>query len=202
MSYQINDIVHFAGKDWIVLDIRGNKALLLSKMILELRAFHSSPFGDLSFFDITWGDSTLHDYLNGEKNYRGRGWYDSLSSQDKSQIVETRVESNDNPWFGTSGGRSSTDKIFLLSIEEVVEYFGDSGQLIDKNPNEQFWMNDEYNEKRVAYDKEGVACKWWLRSPGYNRGLAASVGFGGKLSVGGHNFDFEFGVRPALWFRI
>ena len=62
----------------------------------------------------------MHDYLNGE-------FYNRFSENEKARIAETRVITNNNPWRqNINGGEDTTDKIFLLSIEEVVEHLGDS----------------------------------------------------------------------------
>ena len=64
------------------------------------------------------------------------------------------------------------DEIFLLSSEEYEKY------------------RDEIPV---------INCWWWLRSPGYIPGYAASVGYGGSLSSGGRSAsDISGAVRPAL----
>ena len=71
------------------------------------------------------------------------------------------MTNDDNPWYGTRGGNTTTDKIFLLSLEEVVKFFGDSGDL--KNRKGWYWengnfvlkdgqgyaINDQYNSTRI-----------------------------------------------------
>ena len=158
------DSYNFAGYDWLVLEVQGKKALLLSKYVLERRAYHESSK------DIAWEESDIRSYLNGE-------FYDSFTEQDKAQIVETQVINNDNPWFGTAGGNDTTDKVFLLSLEEVVKYFGDSGP-----------------------GKEHQECSWWLRSPGIDNGDAANVRSDGFLRTHGRSMTLaDCGVRPAMW---
>jgi len=110
-----------------VLDIQGDKALILTENIIEKRRYHSSLVG------AKWVACDIHDYLNGIGRYTGKGFYDAFSSQEKAQIVKTDIITNNNPWFGREGSSRSVDRIFLLSIEEVVKYFGDSGQMINKN---------------------------------------------------------------------
>jgi hypothetical protein len=52
------------------------------------------------------------------------------------------------------------DYIFLLSLEEVVKYFGDSGQLLNGNPNYEHGISDEYNGARIAYTLNGSTSEW------------------------------------------
>ena len=108
----IGSAYKFAGIDWRVLDIQGNKALLISKEVLEKR-----PYND-EYKDITWEKCTLRGYLNGE-------FYNKLGAA-KSAIAETRNANPNNPWYGTTGGNATIDKVFLLSLEEVCSYFGNS----------------------------------------------------------------------------
>jgi hypothetical protein len=91
---------------------------------------------------------------------------------------------NDNNPNGTSGGISTIDHIFLLSIDEAQTYFAD-------------------NEARIARDAAGTASWWWLRSPGGGSGLAARVDGDGTLSVSGFSVGNDSGgVRPALWLNL
>jgi hypothetical protein len=117
-------------------------------------------------------------------------------------ILPTTNINVNNQWFGTDGGRDTTDKIFLLSIEEVVRCFGDSGQTKNKNPNSEWYISDTFNKERVAA-YGGKAWWWWLRSPGYLGNCAAHVGTGGRLSVYGSSVIRDVGgVRPALWLNL
>jgi hypothetical protein len=116
-------------------------------------------------------------------------------------ILPTTNINVNNQWFGTDGGRDTTDKIFLLSIEEVVKYFGDSGQLKNR-PGDSWWIDDTFSKERVA-TYGGKAWWWWLRSPGLIGDFAAGVGPGGGLDVCGFDvYDAEGGVRPALWLNL
>jgi hypothetical protein len=44
-------------------------------------------------------------------------------------LADNHPDGSYGPGVTVSGGNDTTDKIFILSIEEVVQYFGDSGQL-------------------------------------------------------------------------
>ena len=47
-----------------------------------------------------------------------------------------------NPWYGSMGGEDTQDKIFLLTIEDVVcKYFGDSSRLLyNPSKNHRYWF--------------------------------------------------------------
>ena len=189
-SVKLGDIVDFGGYAWRVLDIQDGQALLLSDLVLENRPYNEK------YGSITWEKCTLRHYLNGE-------FYEKFSAADRERIVRADVKNDDNQWFGTDGGNDTADYIFLLSLEEVVRYFGDSGQLKDKSKSPRSWgIDDEHNEKRIAKDTSGAAAWWWLRSPGYYADDAANVLGGGVVSVDGGDVSESGGVRPALWLDL
>ena len=184
---KVGDIITFGGHEWLVLDIEGGRALVVSKDILEAREYHDS------YTEVTWSNCSLRAYLNGE-------FYNSFSATDKARIVEVTNANEDNQWFGTNGGDDTQDKIFLLSITEVVKYFGDSGQLANR-PSDDVWIDDQYNQNRIA-TFNGEASWWWLRSPGVDGGTASRVEYGGYIILYGYFVDIAYGgVRPALWLK-
>ena len=189
------DSYNFAGYEWFVLDIdaEAKKALLLSKHVLEEKMYHHV------LESVTWETSSIRSYLNGK-------FYNNFSKTDKARIIETQVINNDNPWFMTGGGNDTTDKVFLLSIDEVVKYFGDSKQLADENhPDNEWWgFSDRYNEARATVDTTGHNRCWWLRTPGYYSFWATLVNSNGELYIYGFCvFDiYRGGVRPAMWVSL
>jgi len=184
---RIGDIIPFGDYDWRVLNVQNNKALILSENIIEKHAYNSR------FWYVTWGECTLRRYLHVE-------FLQKFTSEQQKRIEETLIINSNNPWFGTKGGNDTKDKIFLLSIEEVVKYFGDSEQLKIKNPKNE--IDDQYNSKRITrFGNE--AWWWWLRSPGGGSRSAAIVGHVGYVDVFGFSVcSNDGGVRPALWLNL
>jgi len=189
----VGSVVTFANHEWRVLEVQATKVLLLSEKILACRPFHDR------FEDISWADCELREYLNND-------FYGSLDAESQSKIVETRVPGYKNSWFGTNAGDDTIDKIFLLSAEDVVTYFGDSKQLWNKNPNSKFYISDHFNAVRKAVDLSGTPRWWWLRTPGNVPSLAAGVSDDGRIVMSGdfvnRSPDFGKGVRPVLWFAV
>jgi len=193
--HAVGEIVHFGKWDWRVLDIQDGKALLITNHIIDQR-----PYNDYQWIegtDITWETCTLRAYLNGE-------FLGNFTAEERAKIFATENVNLDNQWYGSTGGRNTTDKVFLLSIGEVVKYFGDSGQLKSKNQ-DKCWIDDQYNDERTA-KFNNVEFGWWLRSPGYGYGNAAHIGSGvypvGSIVLIGGMFTVNFGVRPALWLKL
>ena len=163
--------IRFGKYDWYVLDKKDGVSLLLTEKVIERRAYHNTNC------DITWESSDMRKYLNGE-------FYNSFCETDRERVAEVTNVNDDNPWYGTSGGNPTIDKIFLLSIGVVVKYFGDSGQLENRVKSSDFswcddeywpWLNDRYNINRRAVDDSGMVAFWRLRSPGANGRLVAMV---------------------------
>ena len=198
-AVKIGDRIKFSDSDWIVLDVKDEKMLVLREKVIEHMAYHSA------YKSATWETSDLRQYLNNE-------YYQSFNKSDMERIIETKTLNNDNPWYKTSGGNDTDDYIFLLSIEEVVEYFGDSGQLSNRPLVEWGYtsvIEDQYNTTRKALDKSDVASWWWLRSSGSGDRTAAYVYDDGRINIGGGAnrayvgfTDEAGGVRPALWLDI
>jgi hypothetical protein len=209
-------IIKFAGTVWIVLAVENGKALLISKKILEKRVYHTEPD------EVTWKDCALRGYLNGE-------FYNRFSDKAKAAVAETHVTTPANPWYDTRGGSDTTDKIFLLSLNEIAKYFGNSGALAQKQgrhisyfyakngkcvqinkPDLSEWcqFGDQYNSARIACDKAGKPGRWWLRGSGDSESHAAYVFYNGTVDVGGADVNTEchgtdyYGVRPALWLNL
>ena len=183
----IGDTIQFGSYNWRVLDIENDRALIITENILELRRYQDSNVS------ITWENCSLRTYLNGS-------FYDTFNQTDRARIHEVTNENLNNQSWGTNGGRNTQDKIFLLSLAEVVRYFGDSGQLgsIDREPR----ISDQYNSNRIA-TFNGTASWWWLRSPGFYTSQAAGVTISGPISMNGLNVNYDRGgVRPALWLNL
>ena len=229
LALEVGDLYEMGGYTWKVLEIKDEKAFIITRDVIDTRAFDGAGKTN------TWKSSPLRSWLNDD-------FYSGFSSQEKSRIVETNVMNNDNPWYGTDGGPDTVDNVFLLSIEEVVSYFGDSGALDNWNGEDNsirdeygdnrqavlnmtdeqqenavkrmvtsgFSMNSDgtrmtYEEAREHFERRiGDVYWWWLRSPGARSDLAAHV-HGGRSGVNifGDLIGYEtYGVRPAMWILL
>ena len=189
-SLSVGDLYRFDNYDrcWRVHTVENNKALLISETVFEERPYNAEDR------DITWENCTLRKHLNGE-------FLNKLGAS-KSAIADTRSLNPDNPWYGTPGGNATTDKIFLLSLDEVCRYFGDSRAEL-KNESDTGVLTDKNNPNKIAGYTDGKACWWWLRSPGFIRYTAAYVNHDGFVEVYGFNVSVvSGGVRPALWLNL
>lgn len=199
---QVGDKIVFDKYEWRVLDIQNNTALVITEEIIEQRSYHDA------YKDITWAECSLRKYLNGE-------FYDKFNAADKSRIIPVLNKNPDNQWYGSKGGADTRDYIFLLSVEEVCIYFGDSlSKLQNPGKNQRYWFErkDENNSKRIArLQGKEWDWWWWLRSPGrvnvkavYIFGTDGNIGIQGNNILKGNLSDGRCtgGIRPALWLRL
>lgn len=161
---------------WQVLDVQDGKALVISKDIIAREPYHESNAY------ITWETSSLRTWLNDD-------FYHSLPSGVQRRITETQLHNPNNPGYGTSGGRDTMDKVFLLSIDEANKYFP---RKVDRAA--------ESNIREDGYPLDlGI---WWLRSPGARADVAAYVYGSSVDEYGGKVGTDELGVRPAFWITL
>lgn len=125
----------------------------------------------------------------------------AFDGAEKSIVKKTKVLAEKNPYYSTDPGNATTDKVFLLSINEAEQYFG-SDEDRKCIPTEYAKANGAYTSS--GYTKNGVpTCGWWLRSPGDDQGRAANVSDYGSVNYLGMRVDYGDGcVRPALWINL
>jgi len=199
LAHATGDILIFGDYEWRVLDKQEDKLLLISEHILEQRAYHPCYSG------TTWENSALREYLNDE-------FLRQFTQEDIRKIIETKISNPDNLWYSTPGGNDTFDKIFVLSMEEVDRYFGDSEDYLNMRrkkyakgewvAEDKGWiLANEYDNSRVA-KHNGTNTFWWLRTPGYSDCTVAYVSTTGNIAVNGDRICiFRGGMRPALWVR-
>ncbi|MDR0287584.1 MAG: DUF6273 domain-containing protein [Clostridiales bacterium] len=217
--------ITFAGYDWLVLEKQGDKALLLSEILVENRQFHHSKT------EATWATCDLRDYLNNEF------YLNAFNDEQRAKIIKTTLPPYINPWYGLNNNKArivqlkektnynadaakiTDDFVFILSVEEILKYFGDNGDLEKRvgytwqgeNAEADFALRDgfgqfifdQYSDSRIAKDAEGNANAYWTRTPGYqylyNFGVYDNGNFWPATGGGVHQ---TLGVRPAIWVKL
>lgn len=169
---------------WRVLKREGQKALLISEMNLD-----SQPYNK-EWTSATWETCTLRTWLNGPFLNA------AFTRTQQGAILTTAVKNEDNPSYGTDGGRDTSDQVFLLSIAEAETLFRSDEDRVGKNT--------AYAKAQGAYDNHGAG-RWWLRSPGDDQHDAAYVYSDGSVirnGGGGLVHNGRLAVRPALWLDL
>ena len=168
--------------EWIVLDKKDGKALLISKYGLDCQPYNTSRTS------VTWEICTLRSWLN------STFYTTAFNADQQSMIASTTLTNPDNPEFGTEGGNNTNDKVFLLSIAEAKQYFASNTA--------RMLTATAYAKAKGAYVYNGSS-SWWLRSPGSSSCGAACVLYVGSVSYGGIGVDYDGrAVRPALWINL
>jgi hypothetical protein len=200
-------VVSFGNYQWRVLYVRENLALLLSDEITDI----GIPYNrDLR--DVSWRESSLRVWLNSE-------FLNRFSPAQQKKILSRQIRAENNPWYDTDAGKPINDKVFLLSITEVVRNLGNSGQLrarpkhLCADGTSQCGLvcsiDDKYNKARIATYKDETTW-WWLRSPGDSKSKAAYVNADGVIFLNGELVADDGGtscvgvrpgVRPAIWIQ-
>ena len=167
---------------WIVLQAENKEAFLLSDVILDKQAYNTD------FEYITWEESSLRAWLN--EKFINR----AFSDEEKGKINITEIVNQDNPKYGSEGGRNTSDKIFLLSLSEV------SGK---KDGKKYGFLNDDTRRCYTNSFSNMQAASWWLRSSGDHNGAAIDVDAIWGWIVGyGNLINDTGGVRPALHLNL
>ena len=197
--------------EWTVLAVDGSKALLVSNYALTCRTYNDE------FKNITWDDCSLRDWLNNEF------YAAAFTSAEQAQIQSVKLENADNRWSDTKGCDDTKDSVFLLSLEEIMEYYNlteddiDNRLVVDalKVPytavaQEEYdraaadWGYNEDDFEHLTDEYSSTSDEpyswWWLRSVGGSNLHAATVLQDGFVRYFGYYVDYTFGaVRPAVW---
>ena len=199
---------------WRVLSVEGDDVFLLADKNLDCQRYNDTNT------DVTWETCTMRSWLNGygtEMNKDGKDYRDNnflnnaFSADEQSAIKTTNVVNNDNPDYGTEGGNDTSDKVYLLSIDEVkkTEYGFTSSDSSDSSTHTREAVNTAYTagggETGSGYmSSAGGVDAWWLRSPGYSSDFASFViGSGSVTTRGSHVSDYrDYAARPALHLNL
>lgn len=176
--------------EWTVLDKDGMSLLLISKQALDCQQYNTS------YTDVTWESCSLRKWMNGTFLNK------AFNAEEQAQIQNTTVSADKNPEYNTNPGNATTDKVFLLSINEVEKYFN-SDEARKCAPTAYAKAQGAYTSDIYKTASGAATCWWWLRSPGYNQNSAADVYNDGSVDFGGYIVNYGTdAVRPALWINL
>ncbi len=184
---QDNDLTN--GKEpieWLVLDVRDDKALLISRYGLNAKPYNAI------YTDVTWETCTLRKWLNVDFLYT------AFTAEEQKRIIKTMVDnrnSQGNSNWSTSGGNNTEDRIYLLSYQEAKQYFSSD---MDRQCRPTAFAVTQ----NVWINSGNGCCWWWLRSPGDGQNDSAFVNTAGSL---GFNSIVNYGIlaaRPTFWINL
>ena len=167
--------------EWLVLEKTKNQALLISKYCLDYHSYHDKDK------NITWEHCSLRAWLN--NSFLNT----AFTPGEQAAIAVKTIITPDNKEYGTAGGNNTSDKVFLLSVDEVERY-------LTSNSARATTATNYAKAQGTGVDNNGNA-RWWLRTPGYDQVYASYVADHGKLY-----YDYAVsnpnGVRPAMWVNL
>lgn len=196
----VGDVVGFgdyAGeKRWRILEKEDKKVFLLSYKLVDKRPFdsrgHDMIYSEQEHFEISWEKSELREWLNSVYLEK------AFSEEEREYILYSDVPASGNEYWDVDGGKDTVDQIFILSREEILNYF------------------PEETDRIVKYLQSSDGFSWWTRTmhrqgtnwtKNYYFEYITSNGYLPELrakTASGITFDTwdERGVRPAMWLDI
>ena len=204
VNVKVGDIITFGnywqGKDksagkqpveWQVLDVKDGKALVISKYALISHEYNEEWTG------VTWETCTLRKWLN------DTFIKDIFSAEEMKAVTLSDVSADKNPDCNTNQGNDTKDKLFLLSIKEVEQYFVSNEKKILGNEEKRLCKSTKYAVYNGAYESSRGYGWWWLRSAGLHSDCAAFVNDDGFVITPGELVDiYNRSVRPAFWLNL
>lgn len=163
---------------WRILNVnkKTGKALLLANEVLEVRPYHNKREV------VTWETSNARTWLN-------TTFYEkAFTKVEKQAIAISTVKTKESIFYTTSGGKTTKDKVFLPSIQEVTNasygflgcrMYDDTPVLdfYDKLEDSMFYPWDKARERAGSQDKKQK--QWYLRTPGKDNVTSFIVKEGG-----------------------
>ncbi len=166
--------------EWLVLDDKDGKTLLITKNVINAVPFHNVRE------TVTWDNSDLRNWLN--KNFLR----DAFSKKEQKAIVLSDVSAVKNPRFDTPVGKPTQDKVFLLSYEECLRYM--------PTDQDRKCFPTDYAIAHGCYQNKDGHAAWWLRSNGMSETEPEHLATWGNFSLRHHHVDDPIiGVRPSIW---
>ena len=170
--------------EWTVLEVRDEKALLLSCRILDAKWY----FGKNE--SVTWEESGVRLWLNDEFLNT------AFTKAERSAILKTEVDNGDSQGYPeytrSHGGNNTQDYVFLLSWHEAFEvYFTEDGDRLCT-------ATDCAIARGADCPETGKPGCWLLRSPGnYQSDVLCVTRSGARRSLDANHGSV--GIRPAIW---
>jgi len=203
---QVGDTIHFGTVSftdywggsfsddigWRVLAVEDGRVLIVSEDVVDMRPYNDADEA------TTWEQCSLRQWLNSN-------FYDSLPQEMKDlDSIAPQVENYMNPGSGVDGGSFTNDFVFILSWDEVNQYFSsgkDRQAGLDVTPEVVNGIMGKYGaDLQGIAQSSGGGAFWWMRTPGNAANCAGYVAASGAICGYGTDVDADsVGVRPAIW---
>jgi len=185
---------------WRVLEVDGNKVLLLSDKVLEWRAYN------YRHERIFWENCTLRSWFNGldsSANKEGKDYTNNnflstaFKDVEKNAVLTTTVKK-------IEVGNDTQDKVFLLSLNDLTNEAYGFDAVFDSLPAPTRAAKvTGYAATKHHNWVDGSEGGWWYRSEGDS--TYASYVYGGEVAGGLDTIlgiEGNMGIRPALYLDL
>ena len=178
--YKDNNTKKLSSIEWLVLDEKDGKTLLITKNVIDAVPFHNKREA------VTWNNCNLRTWLN------DKFFNTAFSKKEKKAIILSDISAIKNPRFDTPVGEPTKDKVFLLSYEECLEYM--------PTDQDRKCFPTDYAVNNGCYQNKDGHAAWWLRSNGMSETEPEHLATWGNFSLRHHHVeDPIIGVRPSIW---
>lgn len=108
---------------WRILNKKNSEALILADVALDDQKYNTD------YTDVTWETSSMRSWLNGysassnqpETDYSRKNFLNSaFTFAQRNAIKTTSIVNKNNINYGTTGGNTTFDKVFLLSEQKLI----------------------------------------------------------------------------------
>lgn len=194
-AYEQNGIMTDGKEDieWIVLSKSDKEMLVMSKYAIEALPYH------IDDVNVTWADCSLRKWLN------NAFYKEAFTKAERSMIKTTKLANPDNEKFETSGGKTTKDKVFILSMNEALNPDYGFNTNLDLDDSLRCPESTQYvwNQHTAFIDGNMIALYTWLRTPGaYNRSAAVVAPYGYIMDYGIGVMSNIVSVRPVITIKI
>lgn len=178
--------------EWEILWEENGRILLVSKYLLDAKPYNTEDE------KVTWETCSLRAWLNNDFINT------AFDASERAQILTVTNTNLDNAYNGREGGNDTEDKVFCLSVDEILEIY----KFDEWDESSQRGYSQEARAKSTQYARNNGAHAewngWWLRTPGYNARRESYVGYDGAAGWR-YNCDDNLGtvgVRPAIYLSV
>lgn len=184
-----NDFFYFGVQPikWLVMEESDNYLFVVSKYNIECRQFHTMDTR------VTWEESSIREWLN--KDF----FENAFNMEEREAIVLSEIENEWNPFTLVAGGKTTKDKVFLLSLRDVfnIKYGFECYATASET---RVAKNTQWTKVMGALTNPERGMGWyWLRTSGESTEYAARIDYSGMIFVKGLRTTLFGGVRPAMF---
>ena len=164
---------------WIVLNNRDDLVTLITEQSIAGMRYHFNAS------ETSWAECSLRSWLNGT-------FYTSAFDLTEADFIcKNYITTPANPDFPSPNGEATVDKVYLLSMNEALQYFRTMAL------RKLTCTTASYTQ---TYTDSNDYCCWWLRTPGARLESAVGVDPTGQVMTVGYDCykNDQIGVRPVI----